>query len=94
MEIVDAFEAYLSVVSCCNRGVQLSPQPRQRLAGFLPEVPSLWGFLTVAAGSRAVAGRGELWGLSLPGQCSARLSEKPRLSRALHPAEASCLGPL
>ena len=78
MEIVDAFKAYLSVVSCRNCGVQLSPQPRQYLAGFLPEVPSLWGFLTVAAESRAVPGWGELWGLSLPGQCSARLSEKPQ----------------
>ena len=54
------------MVFCCNRGVQLSPQPRQRLSGFLPEVPSLWGFLTVAAGSRAVPGRDELVGTVPP----------------------------
>lgn len=94
MEIVDAFEAYLSVVSCCNCGVQLSPQLRQYLAGFLPEVPSLWGFLTVAAEGRAVPGWGELWGLTLPGQCSARLSEKPQHIACALLGPLSCRGQL
>lgn len=93
VEIVYAFEACLSVVSCCSRGVQLSPQPRQYLPGFLPKVPSLWGFLTVAPESRAVPGQGELWGLSFPGQCSARLSEKPEHIAWAPVGPPSCRGP-